>query len=91
MSDIVKYEQHDAVAVVTLYRPDAMNSFDTDLRAALAFALEKAHEDDFVRAVILTGEGRTFSAGAAHVARHPHRVIRIVKEHPRSNDHVARA
>jgi 2-(1,2-epoxy-1,2-dihydrophenyl)acetyl-CoA isomerase len=64
MSDIVKYQQHDAVAVITLYRPDAMNSFNTELRAALAFALEKAHEDDSVRVVILTGEGRTFSAGA---------------------------
>jgi 2-(1,2-epoxy-1,2-dihydrophenyl)acetyl-CoA isomerase len=64
MSDIVKYEQQDAVAVITLHRPDAMNSFDTDLRAALAFALEKAHEDDSVRVVILTGQGRTFSAGA---------------------------
>jgi 2-(1,2-epoxy-1,2-dihydrophenyl)acetyl-CoA isomerase len=41
-----------------------MNSFNTELRAALAFALEKAHEDDSVRVVILTGEGRTFSAGA---------------------------
>jgi 2-(1,2-epoxy-1,2-dihydrophenyl)acetyl-CoA isomerase len=64
MSDIVKYQQHVAVAVITLYRPDAMNSFNTELRAALAFALEKAHEDDSVRVVILTGEGRTFSAGA---------------------------
>jgi 2-(1,2-epoxy-1,2-dihydrophenyl)acetyl-CoA isomerase len=34
------------------------------LRAALAFALEKAHEDESVRVVVLTGEGRTFSAGA---------------------------
>ena len=64
MSDIVKYQQHDAVAVITLHRPEAMNSFNTELRAALAFALEKAHEDDSVRVVILTGEGRTFSAGA---------------------------
>jgi 2-(1,2-epoxy-1,2-dihydrophenyl)acetyl-CoA isomerase len=64
MSDIVKYQQHDAVAVITLYRPDAMNSFNTELRAALAFALEKAHEDNSVRVVVLTGEGRTFSAGA---------------------------
>jgi 2-(1,2-epoxy-1,2-dihydrophenyl)acetyl-CoA isomerase len=64
MSDIVKYQQQDAVAVITLHRPDAMNSFNTELRAALAFALEKAHEDDSVRVVILTGEGRTFSAGA---------------------------
>jgi 2-(1,2-epoxy-1,2-dihydrophenyl)acetyl-CoA isomerase len=64
MSDIVKYAQHDSVAVITLHRPDAMNSFNTELRAALAFALEKAHEDESVRVVVLTGEGRTFSAGA---------------------------
>jgi len=64
MSDIVKYEQQAAVAVITLNRPDAMNSFDTELRADLAAALEKAHNDDSVRVVILTGEGRTFSAGA---------------------------
>jgi 2-(1,2-epoxy-1,2-dihydrophenyl)acetyl-CoA isomerase len=64
MSDIVKYKQKDAVAVITLHRPDAMNSFNTELRAALAFALEKAHEDNSVRVVVLTGEGRTFSAGA---------------------------
>ena len=64
MSDIVRYAQEGAVAVITLHRPDAMNSFHTELRAALAFALEKAHEDDSVRVVVLTGEGRTFSAGA---------------------------
>ena len=54
MSDIVRYKQDGAVAVITLYRPDAMNSFHTELRAALAFALEKAHEDDSVRVVVLT-------------------------------------
>ena len=64
MSEIVKYSQEGAVAVITLHRPDAMNSFNTELRAALAYALEKAHEDESVRAVVLTGEGRTFSAGA---------------------------
>ena len=64
MSDIVKYEQKDAVAVITLHRPDAMNSFNTELRAALVDALEKANHDDSVRVVVLTGEGRTFSAGA---------------------------
>jgi 2-(1,2-epoxy-1,2-dihydrophenyl)acetyl-CoA isomerase len=64
VSDIVKYEQQAAVAVITLHRPEAMNSFNTELRADLAAALEKAHNDDSVRVVILTGEGRTFSAGA---------------------------
>jgi len=64
MSDIVKYKQQDAVAVITLNRPDAMNSFNTELRAELAAVLDKACEDDSVRVVVLTGEGRTFSAGA---------------------------
>ena len=64
MSDIVKYERHDAVAVITLHRPEAMNSFNTELRADLAAAIQVARDDESVRVVILTGEGRTFSAGA---------------------------
>lgn len=64
MSDLVKYEQHDAVALITINRPDAMNAFTTELSLALQLALEKAHGDDTVRAVVLTGEGRCFSAGA---------------------------
>ena len=64
MSDIVKYEQHDAVAVITLHRPEAMNSFNTELRADLLAALQRAEDDESVRVIILTGEGRTFSAGA---------------------------
>lgn len=64
MSEIVKFEQHDAVAVITLHRPDAMNSFNTELRADLAAALDRAATDESIRAVVLTGEGRTFSAGA---------------------------
>ena len=64
MSDIVKYEVHDAVAVITLNRPDSMNAFDTALRADVVDAFEKARMDDAVRVVIFTGEGRCFSAGA---------------------------
>jgi len=64
MSDIVKYEQQGAVAIITLHRPDSMNSFNTELRADLADAIGKAHADDTVRVVVLTGEGRCFSAGA---------------------------
>ena len=64
MSDIVKYELHDAAAVITLHRPDVMNSFNTELRAALVGAFEKARDDDAARVVVLTGEGRCFSAGA---------------------------
>ena len=64
MSDIVKYDLHDGVAVITLHRPEAMNSFNTELRAAVMDAFAKARDDDAVRAVVFTGEGRCFSAGA---------------------------
>lgn len=64
MGDITRYEQHDAVALIALNRPDSLNAFTTELRAALLAALERARDDDSVRAVVLTGEGRSFSAGA---------------------------
>ena len=64
MSELVKYERDDAVAVITLNRPDAMNAFTTELSLELQLAMEKAHDDDSIRVVILTGEGRSFSAGA---------------------------
>ncbi len=64
MSDIVKYEQQGAVAVITLNRPDSMNAFTNELRADLLQALQKAWKDNDVRVVVLTGEGRCFSAGA---------------------------
>ena len=64
MNDIVKYEQQGAVAVITINRPDNMNAFTTQLSADLQLELERAHHDDSVRVVVLTGEGRCFSAGA---------------------------
>ena len=64
MSDIIKYDMHDAVAVITLHRPESMNSFNTELRADLVDAFAKARDDESVRAVVFTGEGRCFSAGA---------------------------
>ena len=66
MSDYetVKTAIDGKVAVVTIFRPDAMNSFNTALRQELAAALKEVAENDGVRAVVLTGEGRSFSAGA---------------------------
>ena len=64
MSDIIKYDLHDAVAVITLHRPESMNSFNTELRADLVDAFAKVRDDESVRVVVLTGEGRCFSAGA---------------------------
>lgn len=62
--ETVKYAQDDSVAVITINRPDAMNSFDDALRRDLLAACEKAAGDSAIRAVVLTGEGRSFSAGA---------------------------
>ena len=64
MGEIVGYEQHEAVAVITLRRPESMNAFDTALRAAVQVAFDRACGDDSVRVVVFTGEGRCFSAGA---------------------------
>jgi len=64
MSEIVKYEQRGTVANISLNRPDSLNAFTTELCEELLSALEKAAGDDSVRVVVLTGEGRAFSAGA---------------------------
>jgi len=64
MSDIVKYEIKGDVAVITLNRPDALNAFTTELSNRLQLELERAAGDDSVRVIVLTGEGRCFSAGA---------------------------
>ena len=60
----VNYDAAGAVAIVTIARPDAMNSFNTELRKELAAALKQAADDSDIRAVVLTGEGRSFCAGA---------------------------
>ena len=66
MSDYetVRYETDGAVAIITIWRPDAMNSFNAELRRDLHSACLRAAGDESVRVVILTGEGRSFSAGA---------------------------
>ena len=60
----VRYAVEDGVAIVTIHRPDAMNSFDAELRRELLAACQRAAEDNNARVVVLTGEGRSFSAGA---------------------------
>lgn len=56
-------EQIGAVAVVTLNRPDKVNAIDIPLRLALADAIEAADRDASVRAIVLTGAGRSFCSG----------------------------
>lgn len=61
----VKYQiMGDTAALITLNRPKALNSFNKEMRFALADALSQANTDPSVRAIVITGEGRGFSAGA---------------------------
>lgn len=62
--DTVNYRQDGAVALITLNRPESMNAFTQEMRRDLASALVRAASNASVRAVVLTGEGRCFSAGA---------------------------
>ncbi|MDY6998158.1 MAG: enoyl-CoA hydratase [Actinomycetota bacterium] len=54
------------VAVVTLNRPERMNSMAFDVMVPLKEALDEVAHDNSVRAVVLTGAGRGFSSGADH-------------------------
>jgi 2-(1,2-epoxy-1,2-dihydrophenyl)acetyl-CoA isomerase len=56
-------EQDGAVLTITINRPDVLNAFDRVTTERLAAALRTAASDDAVRAIILTGTGRAFSAG----------------------------
>jgi enoyl-CoA hydratase len=56
-------ERSDGVVTVTLNRPEAMNSFDDRLHREFPRLLEELDDDPDVRAVVLTGAGKAFSAG----------------------------
>ncbi|MEU8102524.1 enoyl-CoA hydratase-related protein [Nonomuraea muscovyensis] len=60
---MIRYDVTDAVAAITLDRPDAMNSLTAELKSALLDALRRAAGEPQVRAVLLTGSGRAFCAG----------------------------
>jgi enoyl-CoA hydratase/carnithine racemase len=63
MSTIL-YEVSDGIATITLNRPERMNAFTTEMRDDLIDAFNKTDADDAVRAVIVTGAGKAFCAGA---------------------------
>lgn len=59
----VRVDRSDGLAVVTLNRPQAFNALDLALGDALVDAAIACDEDDTVRAVMITGEGRAFCGG----------------------------
>ena len=73
----------DRVLTITLNRPDKLNAFTTRMRDELVAAFEQADADDEVRAVVVTGAGKAFCAGADlsqggatfdYAAKHPEAV-----------------
>ena len=60
----VLYEERGAVAIVTLNRPQALNSFTRQMHRDLGRMLDRAEANATVRAMIITGAGRGFCAGA---------------------------
>jgi enoyl-CoA hydratase/carnithine racemase len=60
----IRYEVADGVLTITLDRPDRLNAFTPTMGRELIEAFDQADADDAVRAVVVTGAGRGFCAGA---------------------------
>ena len=60
----ILYSVDDFVATITLNRPDKLNAWTSEMDADLHHAIERAAADDAVRAIVITGAGRGFCAGA---------------------------
>jgi E-phenylitaconyl-CoA hydratase len=63
-SNTVLFDLQDKVAVITLNRPEVRNAMNRDLSQALLEALQRVRDEADIRAAVITGAGRTFSAGA---------------------------
>ncbi len=62
--ETIRYEVEGGVLTITLNRPERLNAFNGRMQREMISALDAADADDAVRAVIVTGEGRGFCAGA---------------------------
>ena len=62
--ETVLYEVADRICTITLNRPEKLNAWTRQMHVDLRDAMQKAGSDDGVRAIILTGAGRGFCAGA---------------------------
>lgn len=60
---LVKFEQDDAIGIITLRRPEKFNALDIPMLRALETALDEAEMAESVRVVLLCGEGKGFCAG----------------------------
>ena len=62
--ETIKYEVAENILTITLNRPDKLNAFNGTMQQELIDAFDAADKDDNVRAIIVTGAGRGFCAGA---------------------------
>lgn len=62
--EAILYETRGLVAIITLNRPERLNAIGAEVRKEVHAAMETAHQDDAVRAAIITGAGRGFCSGA---------------------------
>jgi enoyl-CoA hydratase/carnithine racemase len=60
----ILYEVNDGILTLTLNRPEALNAFNRDMMTEMIDACDRADADDEVKAIIVTGAGRAFCAGA---------------------------
>jgi 2-(1,2-epoxy-1,2-dihydrophenyl)acetyl-CoA isomerase len=63
-NDTILYEAADGIATITLNRPESLNALLPEMSDQLVALVAKADADDAVRAIVLTGAGKAFSAGA---------------------------
>ncbi len=64
MSEVVQVRVEDGVALLTLNRPDRLNAWTTEMEHEYFDLLESCAQDEQVRAIVVTGAGRGFCAGA---------------------------
>jgi enoyl-CoA hydratase/carnithine racemase len=60
----ILYEVSDGILTITLNRPEKLNAFTGTMMTEMIDAFRRANKDDAIRAVIVTGAGRAFCAGA---------------------------
>jgi enoyl-CoA hydratase/carnithine racemase len=62
--ETIIYVESDSILTITLNRPEKLNAFNATMRDELLNAFDRADADDAIRAIVVTGAGRAFCAGA---------------------------
>jgi enoyl-CoA hydratase/carnithine racemase len=69
---VTRYDKQEGIATLTLHRPDRLNSWTGRMHTEYRWVLDQAEKDDEVRAIVITGAGRGFCAGADTAALETH-------------------